>query len=118
MNKFFMCFVSEIVFEGDSDGPDEEIIRWLLDCITCRGAGGAATTRQFSLFNSADVVDPTPVLRSFLLKLLLQCTQSDTVHDQLNQILDSWTASHQQYIQTMVLFMDCWKVRNTVIVNY
>ena len=105
LNKFFMSFVSDVVFESDED-PEDEIIQWLLNCV----AFGTASTKQFSLFNSADVIDPTPVLRSFLLKLLLQCNQNDAVKAHLDTILSEWTANEKYKMQTMVLFMDCWKV--------
>ncbi|XP_067936897.1 E3 ubiquitin-protein ligase rnf213-alpha-like [Watersipora subatra] len=105
LNKFFMSFVSEVVFSGQQE-PEEGIIQWLLNCVTF---GSNTETRQFSLFNSADVVDPTPVLRSFLLKLLLQCSQSDAASTHLNRILSEWTGEKSNQLQTMVLFMDCWK---------
>ena len=104
LNKFFMAFVSEVVFGSDVE-PDEDIIQWLLQCVTF-GAG----TRAFSLYNTADVVDPTPVLRSFLLKLLMQCTQSEHVQEHLNHLLADWGDDVKQKIQTMVLLMDCRKV--------
>lgn len=108
LNKFFMCFVSDIVF-GKEEDPDGEILTWLLECITCRSATGDAT-RQFSLFNSADVVDPTPVLRSFLLKLLLQIADSDVVQHYLDNMMRSWMENKNYQLQTMVLLMDCRKV--------
>lgn len=104
LNAFFMHFVSEIVFKPDSS-PDDQIMEWLLERITSDN-----TTRKLSLFNSQEVVDPSPVLRSFLLKLLLKCEQSDSVENQLNNLLASWKDEHQLQVQTMVLFMDCHKV--------
>ena len=104
LNRFFMAFVSELVFGADTE-PDAQIIDWLLQCVTF-GAG----TRQFSLYNTADAVDPTPVLRSFLLKLLIQCTQSEAVHNHINRMLSNWGEDENQRIQTMVLLMDCKKV--------
>ena len=106
LNKFFMAFVSEVVFGSDEE-PDEDIIQWLLQCVTFR-----AGTRAFSLYNTADVVDPTPVLRSFILKLLMQCRQSERVQEHLNYLLAEWGDDMRQKIQTMVLLMDCRKVGN------
>ena len=85
--------------------PDQQIIEWLLQCVTFK-----AGTRQFSLYNTSDALDPTPVLRSFLLKLLLLCTQSEIVCNHLNQMLVNWGADERQRIQTMELLMDCRKV--------
>jgi len=100
--------VSDMVFNEEERDPDDEIIRWLLDCVTARDG---ETTRQFSLFNSQEVVDPTPVLRSFLLKLLLRCPQTELVDDYLNHVLQPTPHSGDHQLQTMVLFIDCWKVR-------
>ena len=105
LNKFFMEFVAELVFSPEAT-PDEEIIEWLLQCVTF-GAG----TRQFSLYNTADVVDPTPVLRSFLLKLLMLYQDNELVRYYIDGMLAKWGADEKQRIQTMVLLMDCRKVR-------
>ena len=100
-----MAFVSDIVFAGKED-PDHRIIEWLLNCVTF----SSGRTRQFSLFNTAEVIDPNPVLRSFLLKLLLQCNESSYSMQQLDVILSEWSADSKYMMQTMVLFMNCWKV--------
>ena len=57
MNAFFMHFISEIVFSSDTR-PDDHIMQWLLERIT-----KDKSTRQLSLFNYQEVVDPSPVLR-------------------------------------------------------
>ena len=57
MNAFFMHFISEIVFSSDTQ-PDDHIMQWLLERIT-----KDKSTRQLSLFNYQEVVDPSPVLR-------------------------------------------------------
>jgi len=106
MNKFFMTFVSDIVFNEEERDPDDKVIRWLLDCIVARSG---ETTRQFSLFNSQEVVDPTPVLRSFLLKLLLSCRKKRYVNTYLDKVF-AVSTNHQHQLQTMVLIMNCRKV--------
>lgn len=106
VNKFFMSFVSDIVFNGRQD-PQDEIIEWLLNCVTF---GSAKNTRRFNLFDENDAVDPTPVLRSFLLKLLLQCEQTDSVNKHLDGMLAIWQRDKTYQLQTMVLIMDCRKV--------
>ena len=57
MNAFFMHFISEIVFSSDTQ-PDDDIMQWLLERIT-----SDKSTRQLSLFNYQEVIDPSPVLR-------------------------------------------------------
>ena len=99
-----MAFVSEVVFGANTE-PDAQIIEWLVQCVTF-GAG----TRQFSLYDTRDAIDPTPVLRSFLLKLLMQWTQSEVVCNHINHVLSNWGEDERQRIQTMVLLMDCRKV--------
>ena len=111
LNTFFMNFVSGIVF-SEGDDPEDSIIEWLLKCVTF----GTTDTREFSLFNTADVVDPTPVLRSFLLKLLLQCKQRDSVHTHLNKLLSKWSTNKIFQLQTMVLLMDCHKVQVSLLI--
>ncbi|KAF6041607.1 hypothetical protein EB796_000120 [Bugula neritina] len=106
INNFFVAFVSDMVFSEEERDPDDEIISWLLNCVTARDG---ETTRQFNLFNSQEVVDPTPVLRSFLLKLLLRCSQTELVERYLNHVLQSTPHSGDHQLQTMVLFIDCWK---------
>ena len=109
LNTFFMNFVSSIVFSEGED-PEDSLIEQLLKFVTY----GQADTREFSLFNTADVVDRTPVLRSFLLKLLLQCKQKESVHDHLDKLLSTWASNKTFQLQTMVLLMDCQKVNCSI----
>lgn len=105
LNKFFMSFVSELVFTSE---PEYDVLEWLVDRIAYKGRGA----RQFSMFNCEDVLDPDPVLRSFLLKLLLKCRHSDNVRNHLNDIIRSWRVEDvQSQIQTLLLVMDCHRVR-------
>ena len=53
---------------------------------------------------------PSIYYRSFLLKLLLRCEQSESVIESLNDMLASWRDQPKLQVQTMVLFMDCHKV--------
>ncbi|XP_067937583.1 E3 ubiquitin-protein ligase rnf213-alpha-like [Watersipora subatra] len=102
LNKFFMYFVSELVFASE---PEQAILEWLVDRVTFR-----AGTRQFGLFNSSEIVDASPVLRSYLLKLLLRCEQSKAVTLSLDTIIKSWHADKSRsHVQSLVLLMDCHK---------
>lgn len=107
-----MNFVSDMVFKSDSPPPDDGILEWLMECVTFRDR-----TREFSMFYSEDVIDPTPVVRSFLLKLFLQC-ESPRVIVHLNQLMTSWNEKEQDLrVQKMAMLIDCYKVGYTVILQ-
>lgn len=104
LNKFFMQFVSEMVFISE-DPPEEGILVWLMECVTFRDR-----TREFSVFYCKDVLDPTPVLRSFLLKLFLSC-DNPQVETHLNQLMRSWKDNEPELqVQKMAMLIDCYKV--------
>lgn len=104
LNKFFMHFVSEMVFTPETP-PDDGILLWLTECVTFRNQ-----TREFSVFYCADVVDPTPVLRSYLLKLFLQYND-ERVENHLNQIMKSWKVIEPEIQEhQMTMMIDCYKV--------
>lgn len=69
-------------------------------------------------------MDPDPVLRSFLLKLLLKCKASQRVREYLDKIVTQPNVTEADRQQTMVLLMDCHKVcccdtsRRRLIVGY
>lgn len=67
-NAFFMEVVYTLSFSSNAP-PDSEVISKLMGYVIC-DANDKIHTRRLTLFN--DGVDPTPVLRSFLLKMLLQ----------------------------------------------
>ena len=85
-NAFFMDLVSRLCFSGDTP-PDEAVVKKLMGYVTrqpklverlerLRGAARQRTvTKKLTLFE--DSIDPTPVVRSFLLQLLLR---SELVH--------------------------------------
>jgi len=78
-NTFFMDLVSQLCFGDDSDPPEEGVIRRLMGYITCTSKvaeklqelkGAAAVQKTKKMFD--DAIDATPVVRSFLLQLLLK----------------------------------------------
>jgi len=81
-NTFFMDLVSQLCFGDDSAAPEEAVIRRLMGYITCtskvaeklqklKGAAAVpAAQKTKKMFD--DVIDATPVVRSFLLQLLLK----------------------------------------------
>ena len=105
-NMFFTRFVSDLVVTLDNP-PSDEVIRWLLDCVTClRG------TRQFSVYNVSDVVDSNPVTRSFLLKLLLKLDEQQAVRSYLDNFVQIAVKEFSTFnFQNILLILDCMKVR-------
>jgi len=82
-NTFFMDLVSQLCFGDDSTPPQEAVIRRLMGYITCTSkvaeklqklkgpaAAGPAVQKTKKMFG--DAIDATPVVRSFLLQLLLK----------------------------------------------
>ena len=87
--------------------PDIEIVRWLTNCVAFRDPA-----KKFNLFTTAEVVDLNPVLRSFLIKLFLQCQNSEEIKCHLNDLISSWRTPSNQHkeLAKMVLVMNCHKV--------
>ena len=105
-NMFFTRFVSDLVVTPDTP-PSGEVIHWLLDCVT-----SSRGTRQFSVYNVSDVVDPNPVTRSFLLKLLLKLDEQQAVRDYLDNFVQRALTEFSAFnFQSILLVLDCMKVR-------
>lgn len=66
-----MDLVSQLCF-ADNTPPDGAVVDMLMSCVTRTSSSDSAsvTTKSFTLFN--DGIDATPVVRSFLLQLLLK----------------------------------------------
>lgn len=110
-NMFFMQFVSELVFEGNRS-PSEEVVNWLLDCLTYNQG-----TRQFSVFRVSDVIDPTPVLRSFLLKLLLRAENATSVQCYLQRCIPRLVENFNELtLDTILLLINILQVIKRVYV--
>ena len=105
-----MHFVSEMVF-APGIAPDIEIVKWLTKCVTFRDQ-----TKKFSLFTTAEIVDPNPVLRSFLIKLFLQYQSSEAIKDHLNELITNFQTmnSPHEMLPNLVLVMNCHKVSTFV----
>ena len=106
-----MHFVSQLVFSAGVT-PDIEIIQWLTKCVAF-----SKGTKKFSLFTTEDVVDASPVLRSFLIKLFLQSPDSIAVKDYINSEIEKGKNDNQQeLLSRMVLVMNCHKVIGLALV--
>ena len=104
LNRFFMHFVSEQVIT-ERHSPDVGIIQWLMDCVTFK----EQTSRDFSVFHTEEVIDPTPVLRSFLLKLFIQYP---TLDEHLDRLVQSWEEESGRFkVQKMAMLVDCYQVK-------
>ena len=75
-----------------------------MDCVTFK----EQTSRDFSVFHTDEVIDPTPVLRSFLLKLFIQYP---TLDDHLDRLVKSWEEESGRFkVQKMAMLVDCYQV--------
>ena len=73
-NRFFMDVVSRLCFRGNQT-PDDDVIRKLLTYVTREpgmetSESGKLWSKNVNPFNVT--IDPTPVVRSILLQLLLR----------------------------------------------
>ncbi|XP_041350668.1 E3 ubiquitin-protein ligase rnf213-alpha-like [Gigantopelta aegis] len=88
-NTFLMSVVSNLCFGGNT-APEDAVIERILTYITRKtssqglGASERLQTKQMTVFD--DLVDPTPVVRSFLLKLLIH-KSGDHVQQYLEDFL-------------------------------
>ena len=57
--------------EEASQPPEEELVRKLMELVVQGPLSESESTRPFSPFNE-DAIDPRPVVRSFILQLLLK----------------------------------------------
>lgn len=70
--SFFMDLVSSYCFNENADSPPQsDLISLFMSLVTLCDTDKRAITRAFSPFH-VDVVDKSPVVRSFLLQLLLR----------------------------------------------
>ncbi|XP_021342051.1 E3 ubiquitin-protein ligase rnf213-alpha-like, partial [Mizuhopecten yessoensis] len=108
INSFFMEVVSQLCFADDTP-PSDDVVQKLLGYITRSTDKGKVVTKKISIFD--DSIDPTPVLRSFLLQLLLR-TSGDQVSiylgtylQQAEQVMD--TTGQDQLIELCLLTLQC-----------
>ena len=73
-NAFYMAVVSQLCFHGNTP-PESDVIQHLLKLITQEAKDTARETRgtkQMVALKDREAVDATPVVRSFLLQMLLR----------------------------------------------
>ncbi|XP_071112375.1 E3 ubiquitin-protein ligase rnf213-alpha-like [Haliotis cracherodii] len=92
-NSFLMSVVSKLCF-GGTEPPESAVIERIFSYITRRyGQTGRLHTKEMSVFE--DMIDPTPVVRSFLLKLLIHKSEV-MVHNYLQNFFHDAKAICQQ----------------------
>ncbi|XP_033105079.1 E3 ubiquitin-protein ligase rnf213-alpha-like [Anneissia japonica] len=108
-NSFFMEVVSQLCF-ADGTPPSEEVIKKLLGYVTIDSKKQKRrVTRNVSPFPE-DCIDPNPVVRSFLLQLLLQSnleTVKEHVQEYLMNSRDLMERSDDDVVSLCRLFVNC-----------
>ncbi|XP_052062754.1 E3 ubiquitin-protein ligase rnf213-alpha-like isoform X2 [Mytilus californianus] len=83
-NSFFMEVVSQLCF-ADGTPPSKEVIDKLLSYITGQSKtkkSGRVLSKELTIFD--DTIDPTPVVRSFLLQQLMQTSSDHEIQNHLS----------------------------------
>ncbi|XP_035692571.1 E3 ubiquitin-protein ligase rnf213-alpha-like [Branchiostoma floridae] len=106
-NAFFMDVVSMFCFADDTP-PKQEVIDMLLGYIVREVDKNRARTKGFSPFED-DCVDRTPIIRSFLLQLLLRFKFAD-VCAHLESYFEGardFAGSIEDAIEVCIIFVQC-----------
>ncbi|XP_069105330.1 E3 ubiquitin-protein ligase rnf213-alpha-like [Argopecten irradians] len=105
INSFFMEVVSQLCFADDTP-PSDEVVEKLLSYITRSTNKGTVVTKKMTIFD--DSIDPTPVLRLFLLQLLLR-TSGDQVSIYLENYLQQTArfVDQDQLVELSLLILQC-----------
>ncbi|XP_067673877.1 E3 ubiquitin-protein ligase rnf213-alpha-like [Haliotis asinina] len=99
-NSFLMSVVSKLCF-GGTETPESAVIERIFSYITRRySQSGRLHTKEMSVFD--DMIDPTPVVRSFLLKLLIHKSE-ELVQNYLQNFFHDAKAICQQGKEEMPL---------------
>ncbi|CAG2252469.1 RNF213 [Mytilus edulis] len=83
-NSFFMEVVSQLCF-ADGTPPSKDVIDKLLSYITGQSKikkTGRVLSKELTIFD--DTIDPTPVVRSFLLQQLMQTSSDHEIQNHLS----------------------------------
>ncbi|XP_006816196.2 E3 ubiquitin-protein ligase rnf213-alpha-like [Saccoglossus kowalevskii] len=107
-NGFFMEIVSRLCFMGNLP-PHSDVIERMLTYVSknTRENENIRSKRMSALVE--DCIDPTPVLRSFLLQLILKF-RKDHVYDHLSDFLQvnlQFCVDEQDVIELCLLFTQC-----------
>ncbi|XP_078674105.1 E3 ubiquitin-protein ligase rnf213-alpha-like isoform X2 [Branchiostoma floridae x Branchiostoma belcheri] len=107
-NSFFMELVSRFCFAGGTP-PEAGVVEMLLNYVVRKSQEGtAAKTKKFTPFED-DCIDQTPVIRSFLLQLLLRANSQEVI-DHMERYLQAargFVEDKQEVIELLVIFIQC-----------
>ncbi|XP_062573630.1 E3 ubiquitin-protein ligase rnf213-alpha-like, partial [Saccostrea cucullata] len=113
-NSFFMDLVSQLCFT-DEEPPSSQVIQKLMSYMFIttrarRGQGGRMATKELSVFEEG--IDPTPVLRSFLLQYLIRTSSGEEcgcLQIYLEQVeeLMSLNENKDKMIELSLLVINC-----------
>ncbi|VDI24291.1 Hypothetical predicted protein, partial [Mytilus galloprovincialis] len=112
-NSFFMEVVSQLCF-ADGTPPSKEVIDKLLSYITGQSKTkktGRVLSKELTIFD--DTIDPTPVVRSFLLQQLMQTSSDHEIQNHLsayftlaNDVVKGSTDPHNT-VELCLLVLQC-----------
>ncbi|XP_063441660.1 E3 ubiquitin-protein ligase rnf213-alpha-like [Mytilus trossulus] len=112
-NSFFMEVVSQLCF-ADGTPPSKEVIDKLLSYITGQSKiekTGRVLSKELTIFD--DTIDPTPVVRSFLLQQLMQTSSDHEIQNHLsayftlaNDLVKTSTDPHNT-VELCLLVLQC-----------
>ncbi|XP_077980160.1 E3 ubiquitin-protein ligase rnf213-alpha-like [Glandiceps talaboti] len=106
-NAFFMELVSRYCF-AEGAPPEPELVNKLLGYVTRQTEEKGLQTKRFTPFQE-DCIDPNPVVRSFLLQLLLR-TSGGQVYEHLQSYFDkaqTFFQSREEIIELCLLCIQC-----------
>ncbi|PVD28712.1 hypothetical protein C0Q70_11306 [Pomacea canaliculata] len=115
VSGFLMALVSQLCFAGQ-EPPEPEAVKHIFGYIIHKAKNTTLQTKQMMVVT--DLIDPTPVLRSFLLRLLLRYKEADVMPNLEEYYKKSWellkqqgTASNQKdsssLLELSLLIMHC-----------
>eukprot|EP00092_Neocalanus_flemingeri_P009972 GFUD01010750.1.p1 GENE.GFUD01010750.1~~GFUD01010750.1.p1 ORF type:complete len:1685 (-),score=315.97 GFUD01010750.1:139-4725(-) len=121
LSLFYMKILEQFCFGNYNHPPDEKILKSLLQFVTIKDMDGKLKTKDLSPFKEY-AIDSTPVVRSFLLQLCLQCdTALVKEHIQLFFEEKSLVLDQNDLMELCLLYVCCIedsvtkKVKNTEI---
>ncbi|VDI37174.1 Hypothetical predicted protein, partial [Mytilus galloprovincialis] len=112
-NSFFMEVVSQLCFAAGTP-PSKEVIDKLLSYITGHSRTKRAeriVSKELTIFE--DSIDPTPVVRSFLLQQLMQTSSDNEIHQYLSAYFTSasdlvkTSGDPHQLVELCLLVLQC-----------
>ncbi|XP_052243455.1 E3 ubiquitin-protein ligase RNF213-like [Dreissena polymorpha] len=108
-NTFFLEVVSQLSFAYGN--ASEQVITKLLGYVTCKTKTGKVFTKNISMIDTG--LDPNPVFRSFLLRMLLKSREERYVSSYISQFLESTTidtdTNPKERIDIYLLIVQCWE---------